>query len=72
MLNVSGVATRVKKAGNASVKSFQQTRATAPQHREITPLIWILSALFLLLRISGRRIAAQLGSTQAVILTRAP
>jgi hypothetical protein len=48
MLNVSGAATRVKKAGNASVKSFQQTRATAPHHREITPLIWILSALFLL------------------------
>ena len=30
MLNVSGVATKVRKAGNASVKSSQWTFATAP------------------------------------------
>ena len=30
MLNVRGVATRVRKAGKASLKSSQRTRATAP------------------------------------------
>ena len=30
MLNVSGVATSVRKAGKASLKSSQRTRATAP------------------------------------------
>src|ERR1700693_2073914 len=36
MLKVRGVATRVRKAGKASVKSFQLTLATAPHMREPT------------------------------------
>ena len=36
MLNVSGVATSVRKAGKASVKSFHRTLATAPHMSEPT------------------------------------